>query len=102
MRKLAVAIGIAGLLCAGHAKAQSVACGVVDQLAPEWMPGAIGFHIAGSGSCGGMIWYYGSQAGGAPSVPYVLSELMMSINTGAIIGVWTNSCDAQYVELGKC
>jgi hypothetical protein len=112
MRKLVIAsaaVGLAlaaavGLALTSQAQAHTVvAQGVVDQIAPDWMPTWIAFHIAGSGSCGGFIWYSGDQVGGSGTTEDVYGIVLASyINSSSnvFVTVYDNACDAFSVHLG--
>jgi hypothetical protein len=102
---LSLSVVLAGT-CA-QATVTLVAQGVVDNISPEWMPYWLAFHIAGSGSCNGWIWYSGDSAastGITGSVEFVYSEVLSSKLFGTPVSVWADpsysACDSYTVHMG--
>jgi hypothetical protein len=108
MRKAIIAsMAALGLTLTATSQSQAqvvpVATGVVDNITNDWMPYWLAFHIAGSGSCGGWIWYSGDQVVGQPSVEYAYTLVLASKINGIAMTVYggaASACDAYSIHLG--
>jgi hypothetical protein len=108
MRKAIIASAAAlSLILAATSQSKAdinlIAQGAVDDLVADWLPYWLAFHIAGSGSCNGWIWYSGDQVGGQATVEDTFAIVLSSKINGLPLAVWAgpaSACDAYSVHMG--